>query len=525
MVILKIFLDLLNILIKKNIFFFILLFTGLTTIFSFPKKDTTPNKSTTETQLQTIRIIDTNIIENEFSFINNMAARLKQQIVNMPDTLSNSSGITFYVSSINGNDRNNGLSPGRALKTPSLATEKANNSRKSCTILFERGSVFRGNFRIWPRKNEHYSYGAYGTGPKPEFYGSLLNYASSSWNSNTASPNLWICNTEISNDPGIIVFNEGENVGIKKFNLSELKTNFDFYYDRSLKRVYLYCTNNPANFFNSIEIGQAWVDVKEWGSSSVNDKLLSIIAIPDSSSNITIENLSIKYGGAHGIAGQDLSNVTIRGCEFNWIGGGIYEEDFSDNVRYGNGIEFWNSCENIIVENCYFNQIYDAALTHQGDRISNISNNVTYKNNLMEYCNYSIEYFQRQADALMSNILIEGNIMRFAGYGWGYQRPDKGHDAHIKSWAHYNRSSNFIIRNNILDTARTQLFDIRLNLSLSGTSLPVLSKNIYSQTINGLCGTWGSNRRNRETIIQFTQEDLEIIDTDPTILTSYFDFK
>lgn len=495
----------------------VIFFTEISMIFSMPNKDTSGSGNAAVNRPQTITIIDSTR-NLDTTYIDNKADTLKQQIDTMPDTLiADSSERIYYVSSINGNDKYDGLAPRRALKTPAIATKKVFESNQDCTILFERGSLFRGNFGLLQRNGKHYGYGAYGVGPKPVFCGSLLNYADSPWISQTSRSNVWLCNTEISNDAGIVVFNEGQNVGIKKFKLTELQNNFDFYYDRSAKKVYLYYTSNPASSFDSIEIGQAWLE-----SPMTTDELSSILSIPNSYKNINIENLSFQYGGGHGISGDNLSNIIIRGCEFNWIGGGVQNRDFSSDARYGNAVEFWNSCDNILVENCYFNQIFDAAITHQGDKSSNINNNVTYRNNLMEYCNYSIEYFQRKPEALMSNILVEGNIMRFAGYGWSSQRSDTGYAAHIQSWGHNNRTSNFIIKNNILDTSLNNLFDIRINLSLTGTALPVLSDNIYSQTYGGLGGLWGSNLANKSTIIKFTQNDLETVDSNPLILLSKF---
>ena len=50
----------------------------------------------------------------------------------------------------------------------------------------------------------------------------------------------------------------------------------------------------------------------------------------------------------------------------------------------------------------------------------------------------------------MRNILIENNILRFAGRGWGKQRPDGSHCANIKGWDHYNKAYNFRIEKNIM---------------------------------------------------------------------------
>ena len=387
---------------------------------------------------------------------------LTERIKSAPDTLT-ADGTTYFVSN-NGNDNNNGVSSG----TPWVTLNKVNNFsfKAGDVVLFERGGIFRGQLR--PKSNV--SYGAYGTGGKPCIYGSSNNYANSRWTS--LGNNIWVCPEQFMTDVGIMVFNNGENAGVKELSVSSLSENFHFFHNRTDNRVYLYYDgSSPSTSLNSIEIGE--------------DR--HIIYIPNNGSNITIENLCLKYGGAHGIYGDGIKNVIIRGCELGWIGGSMHVE----GERYGNGIENWENADNFTIEFCHLYQIYDAALSHQGTKAAKM-NNIVFRNNIIEYCTYSIEYFQRDANGIMSNILYDGNIMRFAGYGWGHQRPDKEEAAHIKSWNHPNKSVNFIIKNNILDTSRYDLFNIR---SRSGDMyLPTVDSNIYIQQSNGNAGYWGKSR-------------------------------
>ena len=389
---------------------------------------------------------------------------LKEKIESLPDTLS-AAGITYYVSN-SGNDGNSGTSSG----TPWSTLNKVNSFslKTGDVVLFERGGLFRGQLR--PKSNV--SYGAYGTGKKPCIYSSAKNYKNADWVNSGSS--IWVCQDKFLTDVGIIVFNNGDKAGVKESSLGSLKENYHYYHNRSDNLVYLYCSgSSPSSSFDSIEIGE--------------DK--HIIYIPNNGSNITIENLCLKYGGAHGIYGDGIKNVTIRGCELAWIGGSMHVA----GERYGNGIENWENADNFTIEYCHLYQIYDAAMSHQGT-VAATMNNIQFKNNLVEYCTYSIEYFQRDENGIMSNILYENNIMRFAGYGWGHQRPDKEDESIIKSWNHYNKSVNFIIRNNILDTSRYDLFNIR---SKSGDMyLPTVDGNTYIQPSNGKAGYWGNKMLN-----------------------------
>ena len=397
------------------------------------------------------------LLSNMSSESDDDARKLREKIKDAPDTLT-ASGNTYYVSN-KGNNSNNGTSPEKAWQT----IEKVNSFAFAAgdVVLFERGGIFRGSLKA----HSNVSYGAYGNGDKPCIYGSRANMSSAVWIE--ATQNIWVCETQFSNDVGIIVFNHGENVGIKKLTM-DLSENYEFFHNKADGKIYLYHDNGSPQKYDCIEMGERQ----------------HIIQMPTGAENIIIENLCIKYGGAHGIGGMNFKNVTVRNCELGWIGGSIQHE----NVRYGNAIENWEACEDFTVENCYIYQIYDAGITHQGQEASTM-NNVIFKNNLIEYCTYSIEYFQRNKNGVMSNITYEGNIMRFAGYGWGHQRPDKEEAAHIKSWNLPNGAENFVIKNNIMDLSRYNLFQI-----ISGNGdrfLPELDGNRYIQPTSRNIGYWG----------------------------------
>lgn len=59
----------------------------------------------------------------------------------------------------------------------------------------------------------------------------------------------------------------------------------------------------------------------------------------------------------------DASYVTISNCDISYMGGGDQSgSGSSTHVRYGNGINIWESVNNITVENCHIWQIYDVAI-------------------------------------------------------------------------------------------------------------------------------------------------------------------
>ena len=386
------------------------------------------------------------------------AHALRDSIRKAKDTLK-AAGTTYYVSNT-GNDNNSGTSPSQAWA--SINKVNSWDYEEGDVVLFNRGDIFRGT--ITARNNM--SYGAYGTGDKPAIYGARENAAGLEWTKK--SGNIWMTYSYVFNDIGNIVFNHGEAVGRKQLQ-NTLTSNYQFYHEKDTGRLYLYLDKgNPAEVFKDIELCEKQ----------------NIIVLTDSN-NVTIENLCLKYGGAHGIGGQNYVNVTVRNCELAWIGGSI----LTGTTRYGNAIECWENCDKFLVENCYIYQIYDTGITHQGKMADVRMKNITYRNNLIEYCTWGIEYYHSDGSALMSNVLFEGNIIRFTGYGWGNQRPDKRGASGIKSWGHPNRAENFVVRGNTFDTAFFGLFEF-----LAGTgesSLPKLSGNTYIQKLNGEAGQYG----------------------------------
>ena len=98
-------------------------------------------------------------------------------------------------------------------------------------------------------------------------------------------------------------------------------------------------------------------------------------------------------------------------------------------------MEIYGGCENYTVTNCYIYQVYDAGLTQQygvkeNDRTRHDQRNVRYADNVIEKCNYSIEYFLSTKAApdnpsRIENFVIEDNLMFDAGVGFCEQRPDR----------------------------------------------------------------------------------------------------
>lgn len=394
------------------------------------------------------------------SLVNTEANALRNQILNAPNGSPPSGRTTYYVSESKGEDSNNGISS----STPWKTIDKMNGAPENANVLFERGGVYRGTFTA---KSNCY-YGAYGSGAKPCIYGSKENSASVSKWTQQSGTNIWILSTTYA-DVGVVVINEGRQVGVRKPSLTDLKKNLDFYSNGT--NLYLYCDQNPGSKYSSIEVG---------------DKR-HIISIP-ALTNVTIENLTVKYGGAHGISSTGHSkNIKIRNCEIAWIGGSM----LSPNVPFGNGVELWDGGQDVLVENCWVYQIFDSGLSHQGNQ--NLVKNITFRSNLIEYCGYSsIEFWHHPRNTTqMENILYTKNILRFADYGWEkLQRPDSKH-CHILGPSGMDNmviGGTFEISENIIELSNAgNLIQIT---SLANTP-PAFKGNIYIQKKGYGLGTYG----------------------------------
>ncbi|MDD5602942.1 MAG: hypothetical protein PHG48_02510 [Eubacteriales bacterium] len=447
------------------------------------------------------------------------ADALRQKILGSV-TVVEAESTPYYVSN-SGDDANNGKSPDEAWAT----LEKVNSAplAEGDAVFFERGGLWRGQLKT----KSGVTYSAYGNGDKPKLFGSSQAAVSARWSA-TAVENVYeyAVSFPFSNEPGNIIFNDGETCGIKKFlgekdywggrypgvedfnGVNDLDEDLEFYHDIASGKLYIYSEDgNPAERYSSIEIAHKPHTIRNGGN------------------DVTIDNLCIKYTGSHGISSGTCKGLTVTNCEFGWIGGSIQSEA-NPYFRFGNAVEIYGGCDGYTVENCYIYQVYDAGVTHQRTTPHDSTmKNVRYIGNLFEHCIYSIEYFLgHPADSspvlLMSDIIFRGNICRFAGYGWGDQRPNKTEAAHIKSWNSQNPAERFIIENNIFDRSKYMMLHIAAS---KAESLPVMKGNTYIQDIGAQFGKFGAGapamRMFDETVGEFIKNTVADADAEVRYIT------
>ena len=201
---------------------------------------------------------------------------------------------------------------------------------------------------------------------------------------------------------------EREFAGFKRWSLDELKAPNDFWFDLATKRLYVLSDENPGVAFEGIE-----------APLRTNTCICN-------ANDVIIENIAFSHTAAHGISLNGAKRCVVRNCDFDWIGGGdLYREGGAGRrTRYGNGVEFWESSEDCVVEFCRFSRIYDVAVTTQGPEKA-ISRNLTIRDNTMFDCEQAFEIWFSHPETVVENLIFERNLCVDMGNCWGHaQRPN-----------------------------------------------------------------------------------------------------
>lgn len=219
---------------------------------------------------------------------------------------------TYYVSN-SGNDNADGLSDSNAWAT--ISKVNSTSFSPGDQILFERGDSWH-NAQLDVSSSgtigNPITYGAYGSGAKPEILGSI---EITSWTN--VSGNIWAGTTSVPSNPKTIDY--GAQVFFDETNgstswghyetydsgFSNLSDEYDWTYNGST--VYIYSPTNPNSRYEAVEAPQ----------------VRQIIRLLDED-YITFDNLSIKYCINAGIYDQyatlELYGLTVTNCDIGYIG-------------------------------------------------------------------------------------------------------------------------------------------------------------------------------------------------------------
>ncbi|MBR5472867.1 MAG: right-handed parallel beta-helix repeat-containing protein [Clostridia bacterium] len=309
----------------------------------------------------------------------------------------------YYVDNISGASENDGLTPETA-----VTSYKEINITPGDTILFRRGCVFCEQLKtVSGLAYKPTIYGAYGKGHKPIFSFAFMLDNETLWQQH--EKNIWQYTGEIPSEVGNIFFSGG--FGMLRWDYNELKTQGDWYYTHigytnkpqtytkeaadAPRALYIYSENNPAVFYNDLK------------ASLISEKYLTFAEC-----NVVFENLHFECSAINGFEGYNGSNVTFKNCDYRYIGGAVWDRNLK--IRFGNAIEFWCYCENVIIENCTFDEIYDSCVTTQGKGEYDAPKNIKIINN--HFSNYGMAAYELR-DKITYNTYFSGNVCKNAGEG------------------------------------------------------------------------------------------------------------
>ncbi|NUP59375.1 MAG: right-handed parallel beta-helix repeat-containing protein [Pseudarthrobacter sp.] len=327
-----------------------------------------------------------------------------------------------FVSS-SGNDANPGTeaAPWQSLARVTSALESGEVGRGDA-VLLRRGEVFPGSLQMPVLKGAAgvFTLASYGTGAPPQINGYKV--SNDAWT--PYGPGIW----KLDLRPGSGQFSgntdgASTNVGFlkaggtihgwKRWSVAALAQDWDFYSDDAF--VYVKLAASPGA---GVEIA-----VKQEGLRPA--------------SNTTASDLHILGHGGHGVRTYGIRDAAITNCLIEEIGG----SRLKDTTRYGNGVEVWIGCSNVLVQGNTIRQTYDTATTMQGNvEGSRVAwTDCRFVGNTIENCNQSFEVWSHGIPAAGTGHIrcaFTDNECRDAGISWAANiRPDQaGMGTHLLTY-------------------------------------------------------------------------------------------
>lgn len=200
-----------------------------------------------------------------------------------------------------------------------------------------------------------------------------------------------------------------EICGWKRWDLGSLKDQGDYFHDLTENRLYFRSEKNPAELYSMME-------------AACRCNLIDLAG----TEHIVVEGLSLAYSGGHGLrGGPNCRHCVVRENDFLWIGGSWLYTRGPIPTRYGNGIEFWDGNEDLLVEGNSFFQIYDTAMTNQGPGAGELKEMVWRRNRCVN-CEQCYEIWFTSPEMTVKSLTVAENDFRGSGFGWSHaQRPNK----------------------------------------------------------------------------------------------------
>lgn len=318
--------------------------------------------------------------------------------------------MTYYVDSVSGKPENDGLSE----ETPKHHY-RALDIKPGDTVLIKAGSTFRDCLATPDgEEGKPITWDMYGVGAKPLFLGSVDISDPAMWKE-TDDKNIWAYTGTFPNDVCNLIYGNDEACGVLAWEYEDLNEQGKWHYTymgydidgryvppeiaAMPKVLYVYSNGNPAAYYGHIECAVFGHRCLITGRRYVN-----------------INNMSGKYSGVHVYGQSFVKSVTIKNCDFRFIGGCVW--DRIQRIRFGNGIEIWEYGEDVTVENCYFDQVYDSCTTHQGFKNEKPCLRINIVNNIFK--NYGMAAYELR-DLVAQDSHFDNNLCIGAGRGFSLQ--------------------------------------------------------------------------------------------------------
>ncbi|MBR3990828.1 MAG: S-layer homology domain-containing protein [Clostridia bacterium] len=387
-----------------------------------------------------------------------------------PEDAEAAGATVWYVSSLNGDDSNDGHTPETALATPAgLYNYKPGPDlylpkvKEGDYVFFERGSVFYP-WRYYTGiggtlfTTSGAAYGAYGdpSKPKPVFTGSFdFGGGCGDWQP-TEWEDIYVLDllplvpegkenfAKGDGDVGKIIFNDGEFMGVRvipdlkkppegeewESPFGEGKTTLNMYQQGNCDEYFMSggttaldpadALRNNLEFLHDMREGKLYLRCK-WGNPATYFRNVNVCRNMQPGwidNNVRLDNLCFLYSSY--VCAEIGNGTVVTNCEAGYGGGCV--------GSVGTGIGGYGRCESLTVDNCYIHDIEDGPMGTQytgytpGIELKNVTltnNVVTTSQNLVEMFNDNRE---EGPDGLGSNKIIgarvHGNIGAYIGYGY-----------------------------------------------------------------------------------------------------------
>jgi hypothetical protein len=297
----------------------------------------------------------------------------------------------YYVDATLGNDSYNGLYPtfqggsNGPWKTLSKVQTvwTAGSFNPGDVIKFKRGEEWRESLLLSSNSNGEagnpITVSAYGSGALPIFNGADLISPGTSWtDASGEGANWWYCSWTKGSPKQ--VFMDGTR-GIEETVQANLTAEFEWWFDDSNDRIYIYAVTDPDTRYTSpgVEISDpirgggvpANIGSKYTNFSNINVKYSDHIGVQINAPHVNVYNCNIEYTAKRGVyTTENGDNATIHNNIIYYVGvdmptheHGIYLGSNSDTIDvYENDVSYsWNngikidSCSNV---NVYRNYVH-----------------------------------------------------------------------------------------------------------------------------------------------------------------------